>query len=62
MTIHIELGPDEERDFIERARGSGHDLTDYIHQVLQEHLRIPGKLTGRDETDDGRGAHTGRPD
>jgi hypothetical protein len=53
MTIHIELGPDEERAFIERARGSGHDLTDYIHQVLREHIRIPGKPTGRDDTANG---------
>src|SRR5262245_40934692 len=48
MTIHIELGPDEERAFIERARRNGHDLTDYIHQVLREHIRIPVRSTGRD--------------
>jgi hypothetical protein len=53
MTIHIELGPDEERAFIERARGSGHDLTDDIHQVLREHIRIPGKPTSRDEPANG---------
>ncbi len=53
MTIHIELGPDEERAFIERARGSGHDLTDYIHQVLREHIRVPGKSSGERETTNG---------
>ena len=53
MTIHIELGPDEERAFIERARRSGHDLTTYIHQVLREQIRIPVRSTGRDEPANG---------
>ena len=39
MTIHIELGPDEERALTQRARGSGRDLTEYVHQILQEHIR-----------------------
>lgn len=39
MTIHIELGPDEERALSLRARGSGRDLTQYVHQILQDHLR-----------------------
>jgi hypothetical protein len=39
MNIHIELGPDEERALAERARGSGRDLTEYVHQILQEHIR-----------------------
>ncbi len=39
MNIHIELGPDEERALTQRARGSGRDLTEYVHQILQEHLR-----------------------
>jgi hypothetical protein len=49
-TIHIELRPDEEQAFIERARVSGHELADYIHQVLEEHLRVSGKPTCRDRT------------
>jgi hypothetical protein len=39
MTIKIELEPDEERALRERARTSGRDLSDYVHQVLAEHLR-----------------------
>ena len=39
MTINIELGPDEERALSQRARGSGRDLTEYVHQILQDHLR-----------------------
>ena len=39
MTINIELGPDEERALSQRARGSGRNLTEYVHQILQEHIR-----------------------
>src|SRR5512135_3880766 len=39
MAINIELGPDEERALSERARGSGRDVTEYVHQVLQDHIR-----------------------
>ncbi len=39
MNIHIELGPDEERALTQRARGSGRELTEYVHQILQEHIR-----------------------
>jgi len=42
---NIELGPDEERALSQRARGSGRDLTEYVHQILQEHLRA----TSQDE-------------
>src|SRR5512135_1033428 len=45
MAINIELGPDEERVLSERARGRGRDLTEYVHQVLQDHIRA----TGQDE-------------
>ncbi len=45
MAINIELGPDEERVLSERARGSGRDVTEYVHQVLQDHIRA----TGQDE-------------
>ena len=39
MTIKIELRPDEERELRELARASGRDLSEYVHQVLTEHLR-----------------------
>src|SRR5512135_2834023 len=39
MAINIELRPDEERALSERARGSGRDVTEYVHQVLQDHIR-----------------------
>ena len=45
VTINIELGPDEEEALSQRARGSGRDLTEYVHQILQEHLRA----TSQDE-------------
>ncbi len=45
MAINIELRPDEERALAERARGSGRDVTEYVHQVLQDHIRA----TGQDE-------------
>ncbi len=31
--------PDEERALSQRARGSGRDLAEYVHQILQEHIR-----------------------
>ena len=39
MTISIELRPEEERALLERARESGRDISQYVHQVLAEHLR-----------------------
>ncbi len=39
MTVNIELRPEEERALLERARKSGRDVTQYVHQVLAEHLR-----------------------
>jgi hypothetical protein len=45
MAINIELRPDEERALAERAQGSGRDVTEYVHQVLQDHIRA----TGQDE-------------
>jgi hypothetical protein len=39
MTIQIELRPDEERELRELARASGRDLSEYVHQLLTEHLR-----------------------
>src|SRR4051812_24404517 len=39
MTIHIELKPDEERTLRERAKTSGSGISEYVHQVLAEHLR-----------------------
>src|SRR5512135_2834296 len=35
MAINIELRPDEERALCDRARGSGRDVTEYVHQILQ---------------------------
>src|SRR5512135_1294664 len=37
MAIH------EERVLSERARGSGRDVTQYVHQVLQDHIRAAGQ-------------------
>lgn len=39
MTITIELRPDEEQALRERARDSGRELPEYVHQVLDEHIR-----------------------
>jgi hypothetical protein len=39
MTINIELKPDEERELRERARTSGRDISEYVQQVLTEHIR-----------------------
>ena len=43
MTINIELGPEEERALAQRARMSGRDLTDYVHQILQHHISIASR-------------------
>jgi len=43
MTLNIELRPDEERALVERARLSGRDLADHVHQILQEHIRGRGR-------------------
>lgn len=34
MTINIERKPDEERALHERAKLSGRDLADYVHQHI----------------------------
>lgn len=39
MTITIELRPDEERILQQRAQDSGRELPEYVHQVLEEHIR-----------------------
>src|SRR5262245_57657441 len=52
MTLNIELGPDEERALLERARLSGRDLVAYVHQILREHIRTPGHGNGQDEAAD----------
>ncbi len=39
MTITIELRPDEEQMLRERARTSGRELPEYVHHVLEEHIR-----------------------
>ncbi len=39
MTINIELRPEEERALLEGARKSGRDISQYVHQVLTEHIR-----------------------
>jgi hypothetical protein len=38
MTINIDLGPDEERALLDRARLSGSDLAGYIQTLLKRHL------------------------
>jgi len=40
MTIHIELNADEERMLRERARLIGRDIGGYVHQLLQDHIRV----------------------
>lgn len=52
MTINIELGPEEERALLERARMSGRDLAGYVRRILQEHIRPPGQGSGQDEAAD----------
>jgi hypothetical protein len=38
MTIDVELKPDEERAFLERARLSGRDPARYAQQIIRDHL------------------------
>jgi hypothetical protein len=38
MTIRIELPPDEERAFVDRARLSGQDATQFARQIIRERL------------------------
>jgi hypothetical protein len=38
MTIHIELEPEEERAFLERARLSGRDPVEYARQIIRDHF------------------------
>jgi hypothetical protein len=38
MTIHIELEPEEERAFLERARLSGRDPVQYARQIIRDHI------------------------
>ena len=49
MTINIELGPEEERALLERARISGRDLAGYVRRILQEHIRPPGQGSGQED-------------
>jgi hypothetical protein len=48
MTINIELRPEEEPALRGRAEVSGPDLSGYVRQVLQEHLRtrVADRLQG----------------
>jgi hypothetical protein len=39
MTITIELRPEEEQMLRERARKSGQELPEYVHQLLEQHIR-----------------------
>jgi hypothetical protein len=52
MTINIELEPDEERELRERARTTGREISEYVHQVLAEHLRSGQSLEGASKTFD----------
>ncbi len=40
MTIRIELKPDEERAFRERARLAGRDPVQYAHEVIRDHIGL----------------------
>ena len=46
VTILVELKPDEERVFLERARLSGSDPVRYAQQIIRDHIR-----SSRDEAD-----------
>ena len=52
MTINIELEPEEERELRERARTIGRDISEYVHQVLTEHIRSGQSLETRSKTCD----------
>jgi hypothetical protein len=39
MTLNIELGPDEEKALLERARLSGRDPAHYVQELLRDHIR-----------------------
>jgi hypothetical protein len=41
MMIQIELQPDEERAFLDRARLSGQDPVQYARQILRNHIASP---------------------
>ncbi|MFI5455687.1 MAG: hypothetical protein ACHRXM_09575 [Isosphaerales bacterium] len=49
MTIHIELKPDEERAFLERARLSGRDPVQYAQQIIRDHIGSPPHETAQEE-------------
>jgi hypothetical protein len=39
MTIHIELQPEEEQAFLERARLSGRDPGQYLQELVRDHIQ-----------------------
>jgi hypothetical protein len=41
MTINIELGPDEEKVLLERARLSGRDPAQYVQKLIRDHIQAP---------------------
>jgi hypothetical protein len=45
MTIPIELDPDEERAFLERARLSGREPSQYAQQIIRDHIGNPPQGT-----------------
>jgi hypothetical protein len=50
MTIHIELGPDEERALLEQARLSGRDPVQYAQQIIREQIKRPTREVNEDES------------
>jgi hypothetical protein len=46
MTIQIELKPEEELVFLERARQCGRDPARYAQQIIRDHIGNPTGETG----------------
>jgi hypothetical protein len=49
MTIHIQLKPDEERAFLERARLSGRDPARYTREIIRGYIGSPHQQPDSEE-------------
>ncbi len=44
MNVMIQLSPEQERQLTERASLSGEEVAEYIHRIIERHIKAPAVL------------------